>query len=72
MKVFFNNLITFINNMDTFLKVLFIGMLIIIDVLALIQIIKTHVNPKKFVFKLGQFLILALFVALTIFVCAHA
>jgi len=71
MEVFFNNVITFINGWDPFLKVLVIGMLLLIDVLCAIQIVKTHVNPKKPVFKILQFVFFALFLALTIFVCAY-
>lgn len=71
MKVFFNNLKTFINNLEPILKVLIIGMLLIIDILCVMQIIKTHYNPKKFVFKIGQFVLLAIFLAITTFVCIH-
>ncbi len=71
MKVFFNNLITFINGLDAFLKVLVIGMLIIIDIMLVMQIVKTHINAKKFVFKIVQFIFLAIFLGLTIFIFAH-
>lgn len=71
MRVFFNNIITFINGLDTFLKVLIIGVLILIDILCIIQVVKTHVNPKKPVFRIFQFVFTILFVAFTIFVCSH-
>ncbi|MBQ7884817.1 MAG: hypothetical protein IJ318_01825 [Clostridia bacterium] len=71
MKVFFNNIITFINGLDTFVKVLIIGVLLLIDILCIIQVVKTHVNPKKPVFKILQFIMTIIFILLTIFVCAH-
>ena len=71
MKVFFNNVITFINNLEPILKVLIVGMLLIIDILCVVQIVKTHVNPKKFVLKIGEFILLAIFLAITIFVLIH-
>ena len=72
MRVFINNVITFINGLDAFVKVLLIGVLILIDLLCIIQVVKTHVNPKKPVFKIFQFVFTILFIAFTIFVCAHA
>lgn len=72
MKVFFNNIITFINNLDTTLKVLIIGLLIMIDLMCLVQIIKTHVNAKKPVFKILQFIFTGIMIGFTIFVCVHA
>ena len=71
MKVFFNNVITFINNIDPFLKVMIIGMLLLIDIMSVMQIVKTHVNPKKPVFRILQFFVAALFIGLTVFVCIH-
>lgn len=71
MRVFFNNVITFINSMDTYLKVLIIGVLLLIDILCIIQVVKTHVNPKKPVFKIFQFVFTILFILLTIFICSH-
>ena len=71
MGVFFNNLKTFINNLEPILKLLIIGMLLIIDILCVMQIVKTHYNPKKFVLKIGQFVLLAIFLLITIFVFAH-
>ena len=71
MKVFYNNVVTFINNMSPFLKTLIIGLLIIIDVLCVVQIIKTAGSSKKMLSKIGQYLLLALFLALTMFVTLH-
>lgn len=71
MRVFFNNVITFINNLDVTLKITLIGMLVILDVLCVNLIIKTHVNPKKMVFKIGQFVLLAVLLGITVFVCLH-
>lgn len=71
MKVFYNNVITFINNLDSFLKVLIICLLLLLDILSLVQIIKTHVNSKKPVFKLLQFVIFGLLLFITVFVCIH-
>ena len=72
MRVFINNVITFINGLDTFVKILLIGLLILIDLLCIIQVVKTHVNPKKPVFKIFQFVFTILFILITVFVCAHA
>lgn len=71
MKVFFNNLITSINNLDPLVKVLIIGLLLILDIMCVVQIIKTHVNPKKYVLKISQFLLLAILLAITVFFCIH-
>ncbi len=71
MKVFFNNLITSINNLDPLVKVLIIGLLLILDIMCVVQIIKTHVNPKKYVLKISQFLLLAILLAFTVFFCIH-
>lgn len=71
MRVFFNNLITSINNLDIILKITLIGMLVILDFLCIKLIVKTHVNPKKWVFKIGQFVLLAILLFSTVFVCIH-
>ena len=71
MRVFYNNIITFINGLDTFLKVLIIGVLLLIDILFVIQVVKTHVNPKKPVFKIFQFVFTILFIMFTVFFCSH-
>lgn len=71
MNVFINNIITFINGLSTLMKVLIIGFLVLIDILCVIQVVKTHVNPKKPVFKILQFVMTILMILLTVFVCAH-
>lgn len=71
MKEFFNNLATAINNWSPLLKTLVMGLLLIMDILCIIQIVKTHVNPKKMVFKIGQFLLLALFLTITVYISAN-
>ena len=68
MEKFYYDVITFLGNLNPLVKALIIGLLLILDVLCLRNIVKTHVNPKKTIFKLSQFLLMAILVALTIFV----
>ena len=71
MEEFYYDLITFLGNLNPFVKCLLVGLLTMLVVLATIKIIKTHVNPKKSIFKIGQFLILAILIAIAIFVCIN-
>lgn len=71
MREFYNNIITFLNSMDPLVKVLLVGILLILDIFAVIKVIKTHVAAKKSVFKIGQFILLAILIFLTIFICMH-
>ena len=71
MEEFYYNVITFLSEMHPLVKVLIVGLLAIFVVFSVIKIVKTHVNPKKSIFKIGQFLLLAILIAVTIFVCAH-
>ena len=71
MEKFYNDIITFLGTMNPLVKVLIIGMLTILVFLTAKLIVKTHVNPKKPILKLGQFFLLAILVALTIFVCIN-
>ena len=43
-----------------------------IDIMCIVQIIKTHVNAKKPVFKILQFIFTGILIGFTIFVCVHA
>lgn len=71
MEVFFNNLKTSIGAMSPLLKVLVVGILTMIDVLLIIEIAKVHINPKKPVLRLGLFFVLAICIAVTVFVCVN-
>lgn len=71
MEVFYYNVTTFIAGLDPVVKGLIVGMLLLLVLLSAKNIVKVHVNPKKFVFKLGSFIMLAILVALTIFFCIH-
>ena len=71
MEKFYYDVITFLGGLHPFVKVLIIGMLFCLVVLCVRNIVKTHVNPKKAIFKFGQFFVLALLVAITIFVCIN-
>ena len=71
MEKFYNDIITFLGTMDPFVKVLIVGMLAMLVFFSAKVIVKTHVNPKKPIFKIGQFFLLAILVALTIFVCIN-
>ena len=72
MEEFYYNVITFWATMDSTTKMLVIGILSILIVLEVVKIVKTHVNPKKTIFKVGQFLVLAILVTVTIFITVHA
>lgn len=71
MEKFYYDVITFLGNLHPAIKALIIGMLLMLVVLCVISIVKTHVNPKKTIFKFTQFFMLAVLVALTIFVCIN-
>ncbi|MBE7082255.1 MAG: hypothetical protein E7378_01060 [Clostridiales bacterium] len=71
MTEFINNLITGIAMLSPIMKALIIGILLILDVEIIILIVKTHVNPKKPILKIGQFILAALFIFITVFVCIH-
>lgn len=71
MKQLYNNIVTFLFELDPIVKVLIVGLLCIFDIFIILKIVKTHANAKKTVFKVGQFILLAIFILLTIFVCAH-
>ena len=72
MEKFYYDTITFIGGLSPFVKILIIGTLFIFDVLVVMEIVKTHVNPKKAVLKIGQFILLAILVAITIFISVHS
>jgi len=57
--------------MDPLVKILLVGILLILDIFAVIRVVKTHANPKKPIFKIGQFILLAILIFLTIFICMH-
>ncbi len=71
MEVFINNLITFLNGLSPFLKVLLVGLLIMIDVMCVINVIKSCIKKEKVVLNLLSFVLLALFLALSIFIFSH-
>lgn len=71
MEEFYYDLITFLSELNPLVKVLLVGLLFMLVVLSTATIVKTHINPKKPVFKIGQFLMLAILVAVTIFVSVH-
>lgn len=68
MEKLYYDIITFLGTLNPVVKALILGMLLILVLLCVKNIVKTHVNPKKPVFKILQFFMLALLVALTIFV----
>jgi len=72
MKEFYYDTITFISGWPTTIKVLVIGMLFCLVVFGVRNIVKTHVNPKKTIFKFSQFFVLALLIALTIFISVNS
>lgn len=72
MEEFYYNLITFLSELDPMVKGLIVGMLAILVLFCVRNIIKVHVNPKKAIFKLSQFFLLAVLIAITVFVCIHA
>ena len=71
MEELYYNIITFLSELDPLVKGLIVGLLFILVIFSARNIVKTHVNPKKSIFKIGQFLGLGFLVALTIFVCVH-
>ena len=71
MEEFYYNIITFLATLDPLVKALIVGMLAVLVILCVRNIVKTHVNPKKAIFKFGQFFLLAVLVALTIFICVN-
>ena len=72
MEEFYYDLITAISELDPFVKILIGGMLLMLVVFSVMKIVKTHVNPKKAIFKFGQFLLLAILVGATVFFAVHA
>ena len=72
MEEFYINTITFISQLDPLVKGLIVGILLMLDVLCIKTIIKDHVNAKKPTFKIGQYILLIVLIALTIFICIHA
>ncbi len=71
MEELYYNLITFLGNLNPLVKVLIVGLLFMLVVSCARVIVKTHANPKKTIFKFSQFFLLAVLVAVTIFVCIH-
>ena len=71
MEEFYYNIVTFLVELDPLVQGLIVGLLAILVIMCVRNIVKTHVNPKKAIFKFGQFFILAILVAITIFVCVH-
>lgn len=71
MERFYYNLITFLGGLSPFLKVMIVGLLAMFIFLSAADIVKTHVNKTKPVFKPLKFIVLAILVAVTVFVCIH-
>ena len=71
MEKFYNDVITFLGGLNPAIKILIVGLLAVLVIMCVKNIVKTHVNPKKTIFKFSQFLLLAILVALTIFVCIN-
>lgn len=68
MEKIYYDIITFLADLHPAVKVLVIGMLFMLVILCVRNIVKTHVNPKKTIFKFSQFFLLAVLVGLTIFI----
>ncbi len=71
MEELYYDIITAISELDFIIKILICGMLLMLVIFSAMKVIKTHVNPKKTIFKFGQFLLLAILVAITIFFAVH-
>ena len=72
MEELYYNIVTFLGGLDPTIKGLIIGLLFMLIIFNVRTIIKVHVNPKKTIFKISQFILLAILVAITIFVCVHS
>lgn len=72
MEELYYNIVTFIGGLEPLIKGLIIGLLFILIIMCVRNLIKVHVNPKKPIFKIGQFVLLAILVGITIFFCAHS
>lgn len=72
MKEFYIDTITFISRLDPLIKALIIGILLLLVVLGAKSIVSAHVNAKKPTLKIGMFILEAILIAITIFVCIHA
>ena len=68
MERFYHDITTFLGGLDPVVKGLIIGILLMFIVLTLRSIVKAHVNSKKFSFKVGQFVLLAILFGVTIFI----
>ena len=71
MEEFYYNTITFLSELDPLIKGLLVALLFILVIFSVRGIIKSHVNPKKPIFKFGQFLLLGVLLAITIFVAVN-
>ena len=71
MEEFYINLVTALNDLDPIIKCLIVGMLAMLVVMCVRNIIKSHVNPKKPIFKIGNFVLLGIIVAVTIFITVN-
>lgn len=71
MERFYYNLITFLGQLSPIMKILIVGLLTIFVILTVVDIVKTHVNKTKPVFKPMKFIVLAILVAITIFLSIH-
>ena len=72
MKEFLIEIKQFISLMDPLIKALVIGILLLLVILGAKNIVSAHVNAKKPKLKIGMFILEAVLIAITIFVCIHA
>ena len=71
MERFYYNLITFLGGLSSFIKIMIVGLLAMFIFLCASDIVKTHVNKTKPVFKPLKFVVLAILIAITVFLCIH-
>ena len=71
MERLYHDITTFLGGLEPIVKGLILGLLLMMILFVMRGIVKTHVNPKKPIFKIGQFFLLAILIAITVFVCIH-
>ena len=71
MERVYHDIVTFLGGLEPLVKGLIVGLLVMCIALCMRQIVKTHVNSSKKVFKIGQFILLIILVAITVFICVH-
>lgn len=71
MERIYHDIVTFLGGLEPMVKGLIVGLLVISILFCMRNIVKTHVNASKPVFKIAQFVLLIILVLITIFICAH-